>query len=230
MANKRIKDLSDTATSMDAGDYLVVDAADDKTKKILWSDLSSGLSGGGSSTGAGEFLGRVDFNSGGSGNNWTHTHINNAGHSLPDPADLIQPTAHNNFPQNGSPLEFKNVTNNTYVIENVEFVNRQINEGRHYTTIILPPNTKVGVYDGTYEGMFNNNTNNTYVTAHSWYIYQGGGKEYGVDSIKVFNLDLRTLNVNNLGVAVEADYNVINGINFPLELPHDGFFIEGTAI
>lgn len=47
MANKRIKDLSDTATSMDAGDYLVVDAADDKTKKILWSDLSSGLGGGG---------------------------------------------------------------------------------------------------------------------------------------------------------------------------------------
>jgi len=46
MANKRIKDLSDTATSMDAGDYLVVDAADDKTKKILWSDLSSGLGGG----------------------------------------------------------------------------------------------------------------------------------------------------------------------------------------
>ena len=182
--------------------------------------------GGGSSTGAGEFLGRVDFNSGGSGNNWTHTHINNPGHSLPDPADLIMPTAHNNFPQAGSPLEFKNLTNNTYVIENVgyHYVVSMNGPGEtgYIDAVILPPNTRVGVHDGTYQGMWSSNYSTTSVPPHSWYIYKGGGKEHSIDFIKTFYSDLRD---GQYGWN-ESNYNEVSSLP---EGP-DGIYIEGVAI
>jgi hypothetical protein len=247
MANKRIKDLSDTATSMDAGDYLVVDAADDKTKKILWSNLSSGLSGGGSSTGAGEFLGRVDYINPSNGNQ--NNYINNPGASLPDPADLILPDV---LASSTNALSFKNLTNNTYVIEGVPFIKHGISISdpgtQYYATLILPPQTELPVHGpgnwsmwqdahgttnatGGTQGSYGSSHGNRFVGPHEWHIYKGGGKEHSVDYIRAAYYDLSN------SIASSGDQALYNSVGWPTNEVATGskgwlgpIYIEGTAI
>ena len=200
-----------------------------------FSSGSSGGSGGGSgsggsSTGAGEFLGRVDYYRGASLNFYT----NNIGASLPSPSELILPEGLIATNMTQPSKEFKNLTNNTYVIEGVQYTfggDGEItptNEDYRTLSLILPPQTQFTVYRPPYDDNIwhvptgtGSAWNGPKIGQQSWYIYKDGGKEHSIDYIKAFYTTLPIAEVfgGNYSAVVEG----IKGNIF-------GVYIEGIAI
>jgi len=193
---------------------------------ICTETISTGGSGG-SSTGAGEFLGRVDY--GDTGNNafGGNTYINNIGASLPIPSELILPTS--NVLQVTAKI-FKNLTNNTYVIEGVRWVSHTgpgivLRDSYYYTTmsLILAPQTEMNVSGLWFIGSDANVSNCPRAGAQSWYIYKDGGKEHSIDYMKAFYGEM---GFNPSGNPDPDWASAGNGEG----TKQPGYYLEGTAI
>jgi hypothetical protein len=196
-------------------------------------NLSSGGGSGGSSTGAGEFLGRVDYFRA----SYPNVYTNNIGASLPSLSELIVPEGVINWgPAN---MEFKNVTNNTYVIEGVQYVAHgsagelvygSVEYLLYYKTLslILAPQTQLTVFRpsvvSSMWSVYANGGINAMPKAgpQSWYIYKDGGKEHSIDYIKTFYGELTFSNTN---VPVPPPSPPYGGA---ATIP--SVYIEGTAI
>ena len=132
--------------------------------------------------GAGEFLGRVDYFRA----SYPNIYTNNIGASLPSLSELIVPEGVINWgPVN---MEFKNVTNNTYVIEGVQYVAHSTGgelavgsvDYQHYyktLSLILAPQTQLTVFrPPVASSMWSVNASGGVSSypkagAQSWYIY-----------------------------------------------------------
>lgn len=176
--------------------------------------------------GAGEFLGRVDYGDTGVNAFGGNTYINNIGASLPIPSELILPTS--NVLQVVAKI-FKNLTNNTYVIEGVRWVSHSgpgivLRDSYYYTTmsLILAPQTEMNVSSLWFVDSGGNVSNSPRAGAQSWYIYKDGGKEHSIDYMKAF--------YGEMGFsALGPDPDFVSAGNGE-GAKQPGYYLEGTAI